>query len=69
MLHLLKPPPKPDRLKHFDRDGPVVRLLALFLCVLEQWGATLIVGFLTVGAIAMAYVGPAKVMAKLLGVI
>lgn len=38
MLHLPKLPPKPDLLKHFQGHHAAVKLLALALMVVWDWG-------------------------------
>ena len=40
MPQLPKLPPKVDFLKHFDRHCAAVKLLALLLIVLQDWGRT-----------------------------
>lgn len=55
MTHPPKLPPKLDLLKHFDRHSAAVKLLALLLIVLLEWGRTaLYVGVPSVVAIALA---------------
>ena len=40
----------PDELKHFSRDGPVVRLLALLICRMPK----IILAFGSLGSVAVA---------------
>ena len=55
MPQLPKLPPKPDLLKHFDKHCALVKLLALVLIVILEWGrAAVYAGVPTAAVLAVA---------------